>query len=106
MSPDALMCSYDECSQDPVTSLEIDGESFPVCSNHIQAVMEKHQEDEKPGQYPVLSNGDEEAAWVNTDKNGKPYLSVKTEDGDYINLFAQTDLIQDMLNRQHKVQKA
>jgi len=103
--PDAVMCCYEECSQDPITNLEIDGEEIPVCNNHIQALMEKHQEDDSPGMPPVLSNSDDEAAWINTDKNGKPYLAVKTEDGEYINLFAQTALMQDALNRQHEVQK-
>ena len=102
---DAVLCCYDECSLDPVTTLEVDGEEKPVCGNHIQAVMDKHLEDDSPGMPPVLSNSDDEAAWINTDKNGKPYLSIKTEDGDYINLFAQTALMQDMLNRQHEVQK-
>lgn len=104
--PDAVMCCVEECSLDPVTTLEVDGEEKPVCGNHIEHVVEEMKEDDEPGMYPVLSNSDEEAAWINTDKNGKPYLSVKTEDGDYINLFAQTDLMQDMLNRQHEVQKS
>jgi len=102
---DAVMCCYEECSLDPVTVLEVDGEEKPVCGNHIEAVVEEMQEDDSPGMPPVLSNSDDEAAWINTDKNGKPYLAVRTEDGEYINLFAQTALMQDALNRQHEVQK-
>lgn len=103
---DAVMCSYEECSLDPLTTLEIDGEEVPVCGNHVQAVMEDNMEEkEEPGRYPVLSNSDDQAAWINTDKNGQPYLAVKVEDGRYVNLFAQTDLMQDCLNRQHEVQE-
>jgi len=103
--PDAVLCCYEECSLDPVTTLEIDDDEKAVCGNHIQAVMDKHLEDDSPGMPPVLSNSDDQAAWINTDKNGQPYLSVKVGDGEYVNLFAQTDLMQDMLNRQHEVQK-
>jgi len=66
---DAVLCCYDECSLDPVTTLEVDGEEKPVCGNHIEAVVEEMQEDEGPGMPPVLSNSDDEAAWINTDKN-------------------------------------
>ena len=103
---DVVMCSYEECSLDPLTTLEVDGEEKPVCANHIDAVVDQMKDDnEEPGRYPVLSNSDDQAAWINTDKNGQPYLSVKVGDGDYVNLFAQTDLMQDCLNRQHEVQK-
>jgi len=104
--PDAVMCGYGECSQDPVTTLEVDGEEKPVCANHIDAVVDQMKDEtDDPGRYPVLSNSDDQAAWINTDKNGQPYLSVKVGDGEYVNLFAQTDLMQDMLNRQHEIQK-
>lgn len=74
---------------------------------------EKQQEDTEtededsdgPGRYPVMTNSDDQAAWINTDKNGNTYLSVKISDGDYVNLFPQSDHLQIALNQIHEVQK-
>lgn len=104
---DTVMCSYGECSQDPITTLQINDEEKPVCNNHIQALMEKHtdQEQSKPGDPPVMTQPgeDEGAAWINTDKNGNTYLSIKTNEGNYLNFYPQTSLLTDALQRQHKV---
>lgn len=101
-------CSYEDCSKDSVTELEINEESRPVCHGHITDLVEKHQESEEgdgPGRYPVMTNSDDQAAWINTDKNGEAYLSVKISDGEYLNLFPQSDALQITLNQIHEVQK-
>jgi len=54
---------------------------------------------------PVASNGDDEAAWINTTENGQAYLSIKLENGEYTALFPQSDALQITLNRIHEVQK-
>jgi len=106
---DAVMCSYGECSQDPVTTLQVDGEKVPACKNHLETLTEKHS-DQEQGEVdgtsiPVASNGDDEAAWINTTEDGQAYLSVKLEDGEYTALFPQSDALQITLNRIHEVQK-
>lgn len=75
----------------------------------IQKRAEK--EDTDATQRPVFSNNDDQAAWINTDKNGNEYLSVKAgkdEDGEpvYANLFPQTDLMRLALKQQHEVNKS
>jgi len=54
---------------------------------------------------PVASNGDDEAAWINSTENGQAYLSIKLENGEYTALFPQSDALQITLNRIHEVQK-
>jgi len=111
---DTLMCSYNDCTDDPVTTLEINGEEKPVCSDHIQDMVDQHQSsepDKQPGDYPVFTeygDHDEEtaAAWINTDKNGDVYLSVKKKDGDYLNLYPDnSDAIEIVMHQVHEVQK-
>jgi len=105
---DAVMCSYEECPQDPVTTLMIDGEETPVCSEHIETVAEQATDtDQDQTKYPVAAApGEEEAAaWINTTDTGQAYLSVKTEEGDYINLFARSDALQITLKQIHEAQK-
>jgi len=58
-----------------------------------------------PGRYPVMTNSDDQAAWINTDKNSQTYLSIKIDDGDYVNLFPQSDALQIALKQIHEVQK-
>lgn len=94
-------CSYNGCSEEPITTLDIDGEEVPGCSQHLDQLAKGNNG--TSGDRPVLSNGEDQAAWINTTDKGKTYLSVKVEDGQYVNLFANTDLIQDALKRQHKV---
>jgi len=63
------------------------------------------------GDYPVFreyGDQDEEtaAAWINTDKNGDVYLSVKKKDGDYLNLYPDnSDAIEIVMHQVHEVQK-
>jgi len=54
---------------------------------------------------PVASNGDDEAAWINSTEDGQAYLSIKLETGEYTALFPQSDALQITLNRIHEVQK-
>jgi len=63
------------------------------------------EEAQSPGRYPVLTNSDDQAAWINTDKNGEAYLSVKVSEGQYVNLFPDSDALQITLNQIHEVQK-
>jgi len=62
-------------------------------------------ESDGAGRYPVMVNSDDQAAWINTDKNNQAYLSVKVSDGDYVNLFSDSDALQIALNQIHEVQK-
>jgi len=100
-------CAHPDCSEKALTMLEVDGEETPSCEQHLQHFAEQTgEENEQPGRYPVLSNGEEDqAAWINTDKNGEAYLSVKTGDGEYINLFPRSDHLQICLNQIHEQQK-
>ena len=72
--------------------------------------QEEQQEDsgkERPSSgtnYPVLTNSDDQAAWINTDKNNEAYLSVKISDGEYVNLFPESDALQIVLKQIHEVQ--
>jgi len=54
---------------------------------------------------PVASNSEDEAAWINSTENGKAYLSIKLEDGEYTALFPQSDALQIALTQMHEVQK-
>jgi uncharacterized protein (DUF736 family) len=107
---DAVMCSYEGCSNNPVTTLQVDGEEKPACKGHLQTMVDqaKQQEDEEETDgtnYPVASNNEDQAAWINTTEDGKAYLSIKVQDGDYINLFPQSDALQITLNQIHEAQK-
>ena len=100
-------CSYEDCEKDSVTELEINDETRPVCHGHITDMVQEHQEDEEndgPGRYPVMTNSDDQAAWINTDKNNQAYLSVKVSDGEYVNLFSDSDALQIALNQIHEVE--
>jgi len=97
------------CQQPADTELDLNGEKTPSCYNHQKQILEqpekyKNQETETSGDRPVLTQpGDDEgAAWLNTDKNGKVYLSVKIED-DYHNFYPQYPLLQWAFNALHKV---
>lgn len=57
-------------------------------------------------QRPAYSNNDGNAAWINTDKNGNEYLAVKVDEGEYVNIFPQTDIQRLALKNQHEVNKA
>ena len=98
-------CSYEDCSKESVTELEINDESRPVCHGHITDMVQEHTEDqeEDSGRYPVMTNSDDQAAWINTDKNNEAYLSVKISDGEYVNLFSDSDALQIVLNQIHEV---
>jgi len=103
-------CSYEDCSKESVTELEINDESRPVCHGHITDMVQEHTEDQEdeeegdgPGRYPVMTNSDDQAAWINTDKNNEAYLSVKISDGEYVNLFSDSDALQIVLNQIHEV---
>jgi len=106
---DAVMCSYQECTEDPVTTLQINGEEKPSCQNHLETLAEKHQDQEKKEtdgtKIPVATNGEDQAAWINTTEKGNTYLSVKIEDGKYINLFPDNMHLQISLNEIHEAQK-
>lgn len=56
--------------------------------------------DSSGGDVPVLANNQEgAAAWVNTDKNGQPYLSVRLPLGlGSVNLFPENDAVITALN--------
>ena len=96
-------CSYNGCQEDAVTTLDINGEEVPTCAEHASNLADGDN-GQKKGDYPVMTQPgeDEGAAWLNTDKNGKTYLSVKIGD-EYHNFYPNTDLLQDALNRQHRV---
>lgn len=100
-------CSYEDCSKESVTELEINDNSRPVCHGHITDMVQEHteEEDDKPGRYPVMTNSEDQAAWINTDKNSQAYLSIKTGEGEYVNLFPESDALQIALKQIHEVQK-
>lgn len=51
------------------------------------------------GDAPVLTNSQEgAAAWVNTDKNGKPYINVQLPLGLNVNLFPENEAVVTALN--------
>jgi len=62
------------------------------------------EEAQSPGRYPVMTNSDDQAAWINTDRNGEAYLSVKVSEGQYVNLFSDSDALQITLNQIQEVQ--
>jgi hypothetical protein len=97
-------CSYNGCTNDAITTLEIEGDKVPGCSEHLDQLA-KGQNGQTQGRYPVLTNNEDQAAWINTDKNGNTYLSIKIEDGEYLNLFPQSDALQITLNQLHEAQK-
>jgi len=94
-------CNYNGCSEEAQVKLDKEEETIPACTEHAENLLDG--DNGETGDRPVLSNGEEQAAWINTTEQGKTYLSIKIQDGNYVNLFAQTDLIQDALNRQHQV---
>lgn len=96
------VCSYNGCTADAVTTLDIENEEVATCAEHASDLAEGDNGD--TGDYPVMTQPgeDEGAAWLNTDKHSKVYLSVKI-DGEYHNFYPNTDLLQDALNRQHQV---
>jgi len=58
-----------------------------------------NDDDGSGGDRPVLTNNDEgAAAWVNTDKNDVPYLSVSLPLGLSVNLFPENDAVITALN--------
>jgi hypothetical protein len=74
----------------------------------VKDFIEKRASEEETDatQVPVYSNSEDQAAWINKDSNGNEYLSIKVSDGEYVNLFPQTDLQRDALRRQHEVNKS
>jgi len=95
-------CSYNGCTTEAVTTLQIGDAETPTCAEHASNLAEG--DNGEKGDYPVMTQPgeDEGAAWLNTDKNGKTYLSVKIGE-EYHNFYPNTDLLQDALNRQHQV---
>jgi len=64
------MCSYEGCSNNPVTTLQVDGEEKPACKGHLQTMVDQAQEQEDEEEtdgtnYPVASNNEDQAAWIN-----------------------------------------
>jgi len=57
------------------------------------------ENDDSTGKRPVLTNNDEGcAAWVHTDKNNDPYLSVSLPFGLSVNLFPENENVIMALN--------
>lgn len=59
--------------------------------------------DDSSGRRPVLTNDNEgSAAWMNTDKNGNAYVSVRLPLGlGSLNLFPASDEVENALNQLH-----
>jgi len=98
-------CSYQGC--DAKGETRIDGDT-PVCYDHAGEMAEQLA-DASGGSQPVFNSGsdDEEAAWLadDLDQNGNAYLSLKLGDGEYVNLFPNSDLLQRTLNEAHELRK-